>query len=117
VHGLDEARRCEDAGTDYLLFGPVFATPSKAAYGPPQGVAALERVLAAVGVPVWAIGGIGAATAGRLRGLPIAGVAVVSAAALAPDPAGAIRSLAAALGATARRRPGDGLSRRESSRR
>jgi thiamine-phosphate pyrophosphorylase len=98
VHSLAEARQAAGEGADYLFFGPVFATPSKSAYGPPQGTDALRKIVAAVEPPVWAIGGINVATAGELRGIGIAGVAVISAIAAAPDPAAAARALRAALG-------------------
>jgi thiamine-phosphate pyrophosphorylase len=97
VHALAEARDAAKAGADYLLFGPIFATPGKAAYGEPQGVAALRRVLEAVRVPVWAIGGITAETAVELRGLPLAGVASIGAIATAPDPGESARAILAAL--------------------
>ncbi len=57
-HSLDAARKAEEAGADYLFFGPVFATPSKAAYGAPQGLERLAEVCRAVSIPVLAIGGI-----------------------------------------------------------
>jgi thiamine-phosphate diphosphorylase len=97
VHSLAEARQAEKAGADYLFFGPIFETPSKARFGPPQGTAALRRLVASVRIPVWAIGGINHATVADLRGIPIAGVAVVSAIAAAPEPAEAVRALKAAL--------------------
>jgi thiamine-phosphate diphosphorylase len=58
THSLEAARAAEQAGADYLIFGPVFATPSKAAFGPPQGIERLREVCANVGIPVIAIGGI-----------------------------------------------------------
>ncbi len=57
-HSLEAAKAAERAGADYLFFGPVFATPSKAAYGAPQGLARLAEVCRAVEPPVLAIGGI-----------------------------------------------------------
>ena len=98
VHSLPEARQAEKDGADYLFFGPVFPTPSKAAFGEPQGTTALRRVAEAVRVPVWAIGGVNTSTAPELRGLPIAGAAAISAIVAAPDPAAAVRALRAALG-------------------
>jgi thiamine-phosphate diphosphorylase len=97
VHSLAEAQRARKEGADYVIFGPVFATPSKLAYGPPQGPDALRKLAAAVKLPVWAIGGITPTTAAELRGLPIAGVAAISAIAAAEDPAQAVRDLRAAL--------------------
>ncbi len=58
VHSVKAARDAGKSGVDYLLFGPVFATPSKERYGPPQGLDELEQVCEAVAVPVYAVGGI-----------------------------------------------------------
>ncbi len=57
-HSLEAAKAAERGGADYLFFGPVFATPSKAAYGAPQGLERLAQVCRAVSLPVLAIGGI-----------------------------------------------------------
>lgn len=57
-HSLDAAREAERGGADYVFFGPVFATPSKEPFGPPQGIERLREVCAAVQIPVLAIGGI-----------------------------------------------------------
>ncbi len=56
-HSL-EAARAAASGANYLFFGPVFATPSKAAFGAPQGLERLAAVCRAVSVPVLAIGGV-----------------------------------------------------------
>ena len=58
THSLEAARAAERGGADYVFFGPVFATPSKAEYGAPQGIARLREVCAAVTIPVLAIGGV-----------------------------------------------------------
>jgi len=58
VHHASEAVRVvEDGGLDYLLFGTVFSTPSKADVAP-AGVDRLAAAVAAVPLPVLAIGGI-----------------------------------------------------------
>jgi thiamine-phosphate pyrophosphorylase len=57
-HSLEAAAQAAADGADYIFFGPVFATPSKQAFGPPQGLERLERVCRAVSLPVLAIGGI-----------------------------------------------------------
>jgi thiamine-phosphate pyrophosphorylase len=57
-HSLEAAKAAERGGADYLFFGPVLATPSKAAYGTPQGLGRLAEVCRAVAIPVLAIGGI-----------------------------------------------------------
>jgi len=58
-HSLEQALAAEIAGADYILLGPLFATPSKLAYGPPLGLEKLRDVTARVKVPVFALGGIG----------------------------------------------------------
>ena len=101
VHSVAEAKQAEKEGASYVVFGPVFDTPDKRPFGPPQGVAALRKVVEAVGIPVWAIGGIQAARIGELRGVRIGGVAVISAIARAEDPEAAAGGLRAALEAAA----------------
>jgi thiamine-phosphate pyrophosphorylase len=58
THSLEAAREAEANGADYVVFGPVFSTPSKLAYGLPQGTGQLAEVCRSVRVPVIAIGGI-----------------------------------------------------------
>jgi thiamine-phosphate pyrophosphorylase len=101
VHSLAEARQAEKEHADYIVLGPVFATPSKAAFGPPLGPAALRKIAESVRIPVWAIGGIVPGTAAELRGIPIAGVAAIGAIAGAGDPATVVSELRAALAAPA----------------
>lgn len=57
-HSLESACAAEANGADYIFFGPVFATPSKAAFGAPQGIDRLREVCASVKIPVLAIGGV-----------------------------------------------------------
>jgi thiamine-phosphate pyrophosphorylase len=57
-HSLEEVQQAEDAGADYVFFGPVFDTPSKRAYGTPLGLAILRDACRASQIPVIAIGGI-----------------------------------------------------------
>ncbi len=57
-HLLEAAQSAAAAGAGYIFFGPVFATPSKAEYGPPQGLDRLAEVCSSIQIPVLAIGGI-----------------------------------------------------------
>ena len=82
VHSLASARAAAHGGADYAIFGPVFETPSKAAFGRPQGLAQLGNVCANVAMPVLAIGGI---TTGRVRECIEAGAAGVAAVRLFQD--------------------------------
>ena len=59
THSLESARAAREGGADFVVFGPVFETESKRAYGPPQGLEKLREVATALpGFPVLAIGGI-----------------------------------------------------------
>ena len=58
AHSLEGALQVELAGADYVIFGPVYATPSKTSFGEPQGVQRLKEVCRRLTIPVLAIGGI-----------------------------------------------------------
>jgi thiamine-phosphate pyrophosphorylase len=59
THSLAEARAAQASGADFVVFGPVFDTESKRAFGEPQGLEKLREVTSALGeFPVLAIGGI-----------------------------------------------------------
>jgi thiamine-phosphate pyrophosphorylase len=77
----------------------VYATASKAAFGPPRGTEDLARASAAGPIPVLAIGGITAARVAAVRAAGASGIAVISAIMAADDPARAARELAGALAA------------------
>ena len=73
-HSLEDALRAEAAGADYLLLGPIFATPAKLRYGPPLGLAKLKKVTEQIKIPVIGLGGItveraGACLAAGAKGL------------------------------------------------
>jgi thiamine-phosphate pyrophosphorylase len=99
-HSLEEARAAERDGADYLFFGPVFATPSKLAYGPPQGVVKLAEVARAVGIPVLAIGGITPENAAACIAAGASGVAAIRLFQQPCDLAAAVASLRAACAKT-----------------
>ena len=58
THSLERAHLAETQGADYITFSPIYETPSKAVYGPPQGLDSLWQVTQAVRLPVLALGGI-----------------------------------------------------------
>jgi thiamine-phosphate pyrophosphorylase len=97
THSLDEARRAENQGADFLLFGPVFHTPSKAAYGAPQGIEQLKKIVENVAVPVYAIGGIKSENLSKAVRAGARGVALISAVIAATDPRGASENILALL--------------------
>ena len=76
-HGVAEARDAESAGASYVIFGPIFDTPSKRACGEPAGIAQLSVVCAALKIPVLAIGGIDARNARECWRTGAAGIAAI----------------------------------------
>jgi thiamine-phosphate pyrophosphorylase len=76
-HSLETARTAASAGADYLFFGPVFATPSKVAFGAPQGLERLAEVCRAVSILVLAIGGVTLANASDCLAAGASGIAAI----------------------------------------
>jgi thiamine-phosphate pyrophosphorylase len=76
-HSLAEVLGAKSGGADYVFFGPVFATPSKLPYGPPQGIGQLAEVCQQACIPVIAIGGITAANAEECLQAGAAGIAAI----------------------------------------
>lgn len=79
THSRAEAQNAAEQGCDFILFGPVFDTPSKRRYGPPQGLARLEDTANSVEVPVVAVGGINPERARTCLEHGASAVAVISA--------------------------------------
>jgi thiamine-phosphate pyrophosphorylase len=93
THSLEAARAAAESGAHYVIFGPVFATPSKEIYGAPQGIERLAEVCRSVSIPVFAIGGITERNAGECAAAGVAGLAAIR---LFQDPGGlpaAVRKL------------------------
>jgi thiamine-phosphate pyrophosphorylase len=76
-HSLGAALRAAGEGADYLFFGPIFATPSKAGFGPPQGLPKLAEICRAVSIPVIAIGGITLDNAAACAAAGAAGISAI----------------------------------------
>jgi thiamine-phosphate pyrophosphorylase len=76
-HSLESARAAGRGGANFIFFGPVFATPSKMAYGPPQGIERLREVCASLEIPVLAIGGVNLENARACIAAGAAGVAAI----------------------------------------
>jgi thiamine-phosphate pyrophosphorylase len=93
THSLDDARQAMREGVDFIVFGPVFDTPSKRQYGTPQGLQRLTEVVAHVTCPVIAIGGIDLDNLPQVLHTGAHGVAMIRAVLAAPDPFEAARQL------------------------
>jgi thiamine-phosphate pyrophosphorylase len=91
THSLAEITAA--TGADFIVFGPVYFTPSKAAYGEPQGIDRLREAVERSAVPVFAIGGINVERISDVLTTGAFGVAMISAISAAPDPTQAARDL------------------------
>jgi thiamine-phosphate pyrophosphorylase len=79
THSLDEALDAQQHGADFVLFGPVYFTPSKGTYGAPQGLNKLKEIVEKISLPVYAIGGIKLENILDLRSMGVSRVALISA--------------------------------------
>jgi thiamine-phosphate pyrophosphorylase len=92
-HSLKSAEAAARAGADYIFFGPVFATASKAAFGPPQGLPKLAEVCGGVTIPVVAVGGINVENVQACMRAKAAGIAAIGLVQQAADLTSLVRNL------------------------
>nr|WP_232345196.1 thiamine phosphate synthase [Paenactinomyces guangxiensis] len=92
VHSLESAIRAESDGMDYIMVGHIFPSRSKPGV-PPMGLKRLEKIVAAVKIPVIAVGGIGPDQVADVMGAGCAGIAVISAVYSHPSPEQAVQQL------------------------
>jgi thiamine-phosphate pyrophosphorylase len=74
-HSVDEVRRAEEEGADFVVFGPVFHSPGK---GEPVGIDRLREAAQAVRIPVFALGGVNERNAPECLAAGAAGIAGIS---------------------------------------
>lgn len=77
VHSREEAVYAEKAGADYLIAGHIFLTDCKKGV-PARGLDFLREVCEAVGIPVFAIGGMNLEHGRAAMGAGAAGVCMMS---------------------------------------
>ncbi|MCB9876461.1 MAG: thiamine phosphate synthase [Planctomycetes bacterium] len=99
THSIKQIQAAAAAGADYVGFGPCFPTATKGyeAGLPAADVSAAVETCDALGLPLFAIGGIDPARAAELAGLGVRRVAVSSFVLQHDDPTAAARSLRRAL--------------------
>ena len=90
---LLQARQCVAEGVDYIGFGPIYATGSKADAGMVKGLESLREMVDGVRMPIIAIGGIGIENAGEVIRAGAHGIAVISAVCCQLDPTEATQRL------------------------
>lgn len=66
THNIEQAREAERNGADYIGFGPMFGTTTKATGYAARGVEMLKQIRAAVNIPIVAIGGITEGNVGQV---------------------------------------------------
>lgn len=93
THHQEEISRAARAGADFVTFGPVWFTPSKAPYGAPVGPDALREACADAPLPVFALGGVTAARIPELLAVGCSRGACIGAILAAPSSEIAARDL------------------------
>jgi thiamine-phosphate pyrophosphorylase len=93
AHSQEEAEQAERDSADFVTFGPVYATPSKAVYGEPLGLECLANVARSVSIPVFALGGVKKASAIEVLSAGAHGIALISAIIAAHNPSTETESL------------------------
>jgi thiamine-phosphate pyrophosphorylase len=85
-HDRAGALSAEENGADFITFGPVYHTPSKAPYGDPVGIAALKETAGLLRIPVFALGGVKKENVPEAIASGAHGIALISAVIAAEDP-------------------------------
>ena len=79
THSSAEASAARHGGSDFVVFGPVFDTPSKRQYGEPVGLAELRKVTSDLApFPVLALGGVTVGNVAECMDAGAAGVAAIT---------------------------------------
>ncbi len=99
---LEEAQKCLAQGADYIGFGPVYPTTSKADAGPVSGISLLKQVVESIPLPIIAIGGVTAKNTPEVMQAGAHGIAVISAVCCQENPEQATLALNQALRAGTR---------------
>ncbi len=94
---LEEAQKCLAEGADYIGFGPVYPTESKADADPVTGIKLLKQTVEAIPLPIIAIGGINIENTPEAIRAGAQGIAVISAVCCQENPEQATQALYNAL--------------------
>ena len=97
AESVEDARRADAEGADYIGVSPVFATPTKTDTATPLGLEGLRQIRAVTRLPLVAIGGINLGNAREVIRAGADGLAVVSAIVSADDPRAAAAALRGAI--------------------
>jgi thiamine-phosphate pyrophosphorylase len=97
THSIEQAVAAAEAGADYIGFGPLFPTPTKAGR-PAIGLDEIARVHDLVKIPIFCIGGIKLTNLPEVLAAGAQRVVIVSGILQAPDIAEHCREIRAVLG-------------------
>ncbi|RMH38077.1 MAG: thiamine phosphate synthase [Nitrospirae bacterium] len=91
THSVEEIVSAEEEGADFVVFGPIYETPSKRSFGPPLGLDALSAACRRSRLPVFAIGGLTPSRISAVKQAGAYGVATISGILTAPDVGATVR--------------------------
>lgn len=79
THNMEEVKQAEEQGADFVTFGPIYFTPSKAPFGDPIGPDAIADVKKNTHLPLFALGGIKIDCVEEVMKMGSNGIALISA--------------------------------------
>ena len=79
THNIVEAKEAEAGGADFITFGPVFFTPSKANFGAAVGLEYLKIAKNRINIPIFGLGGIKSGNIREVFRFGADGVSLISA--------------------------------------
>src|SRR3989339_448971 len=93
THNRQEALQAQEYGADYITFGPIFDTPSKAGLLKPTGVEEIQKLKNEIDLPIVAVGGINEKNVESVLNGGADGIAVISSIMQADNPEATARCL------------------------
>ena len=93
AHSLEEAKRAENSGADYISISPIFDTVNKDYFIEPLGVGEIGKIKAQINIPVIALGGINENNVNKVLKNGADGIAVISAILLSDSPGQAVKRI------------------------
>ena len=79
THNDAEIKAAQTGNADFITFSPIYFTPSKAGYGPPQGIGKLKEICQKAALPVYALGGVKPENTNEIHTAGAYGIAAISA--------------------------------------
>ncbi len=97
THSVQEAKDAEARGADFITYGPIFETPSKAQQGKPLGKSTIREAKYPINIPLFALGGIKSTNVLQVIAAGADGVALISSILAADDITAAARKFMQAI--------------------